>query len=153
LERGMNPSLPLRVRSMIRVLFGLFAVLLATPFMTADDKKADDKVPFAGTWVKEADGFEIKLTFKKKNEMQMSVMNGVNGIVSTVEYTLGKDGAIKGKITKVEEKGEFPAKPPKGFEFTCKVTVKDKKAKLEDFKCDIEGASMIMEGEYEKKDD
>lgn len=139
---------------MLRVALALVAVLWVGSAASADDK---DKTKLSGTWVREAEGVEIKITFPKggkADEMKISVMNGANGVVVKAKYTVDKDGLVKGTLTDVEEKGDFPGKPPKGLEFSFKVTVDGKKAKVEDFKAEnVEGAKAIMEGEYDQKKD
>ena len=125
-------------------------VLFATGLALAEDKKEAPKL--SGSWAREADGTEIKFTFKEKT-LEVSVKNGDNGMTATADYTIDKDSVLKAKVTKVEEKGSFPAKPNEGFEFSFKITIKDKKAKIEDFKSEHEGAKDVVEGEYEKKVD
>jgi hypothetical protein len=142
---------------MLRVAFGLVAALLVCSATRADDKV---KSKLAGTWVREAEGFEVKFVFPKEkdgkpDEMKIVVANGGNGMTAKVKFSLDKDGVVKGTVTEVEEKGDFPSKPPKGFEFSFKFTVDGKKAKLDEFKAEnAEGAKPIIEGDYElKKDD
>ena len=133
---------------MLRLTFGL--LLLATGFAFAEDKK--DAPKLTGSWVREAEGLEIKFKFAEKT-LDISVMSGGNGMTATADYTVDKDGVVKAKITKVEEKGEFPGKPAKNLEFTLKIVVKDKKATVSEFKSEHEGAKAVVEGEYEKKSD
>ncbi len=137
---------------MLRITLGLFVLLagVALAEEKKDVKKADAKV--AGSWTRDHDGTEIKFTFKDAETLLVGAKNGDNGMTATCEYTF-KDGVVKAKVTKVEEKGEFPAKPNEGFEFSFKISVKDKKATIEEFKSDLEGAKDVIEGEYEKKAD
>lgn len=134
--------------------FSLGVLVLAVGVALAEDKKDDkkDAPKLTGNWVREADGHEIKFAFEEKT-LKIIVSVGENGMTATADYTVDKDGVLKAKVTKVEEKGDFPAKPPKDFEFSFKITVKDKKATIDDFKSDIEGAKAVVEGEYEKKAD
>ena len=129
--------------------FTLGVLLLAVGVALAEDKKDEkkDAPKLSGSWVRDADGTEIKFTFKDK-----TLDDGDNGMTATCDYTV-KDGVVKAKVTKVVEKGEFPAKPKEGFEFSFKVTIKDKKAKIDEFTSDLEGAKAVVEGDYEKKDD
>ena len=77
-----------------------------------------------------------------------------NGAVVKAKYTVDKDGVIKAKVTDVEEKGEFPAKPAVGFEFSFKFKIDGKTAKLTDFDGkDTENAKPVVEGDYEQKKD
>jgi hypothetical protein len=137
---------------MLRVAFGLVAVLLVGPVGLAYDK---DKPKLSGTWVREAEGFEVKFAFAKADELKVTIMSGGNGAVVTAKYAVDKDGAVKATVTEVEEKGEFPAKPPKGLEFSFKFKIDGKKAKLVEFAAEnAENAKPVVEGEYtQKKDD
>jgi len=140
---------------MLRVAFGLVAALVIGSVGLAEDKKDDKEKPkLSGTWVREVEGFEVKFQFPKAEEMKITVMNGANGAVVKCKYTLDKDGVLKGTVTDVEEKGEFPAKPAKGFEFEFKFKVDGKKAKLSDFKGEnADGAKPVIEGDYDQKKD
>lgn len=133
---------------MLRFTFALLALVAGVA--VAEEKK--DAPKLAGSWVREAEGLEIKFKFAEKT-VAISVTSGGNGVTATADYTVDKDGVVKAKITKVEEKGEFPAKPAVGLEMSMKVTVKDKKATISEFKSEHEGAKAVIEGEYEKKDD
>lgn len=136
---------------MLRLSLGVF-VLLAGLALAEDKKEAKkDDVKLTGSWARDADGTEIKFTFKEKT-LEVGAKNGDNGMTATCDYTF-KDGIVKAKVTKVVEKGEFPAKPNEGFEFSFKITIKDKKATIDDFKSDLDGAKAVVEGEYEKKED
>ncbi|MBL8866354.1 MAG: hypothetical protein JNK93_12410 [Planctomycetia bacterium] len=135
---------------MFRLALGLLAITAGLAL--AEEKKDKKDAPkLAGSWVRDADGTEIKFTFKDKT-LDVGAKNGDNGMTATCDYTF-KDGVVKAKVTKVVEKGEFPAKPNEGFEFSFKITVKEKKATIDDFKSELEGAKAVVEGEYEKKDD
>lgn len=140
---------------MLRVACALVGVLVLGPAGSADDKKDDkEKSKPSGTWVRESEGFEVKFAFAKPEEMTITVMTGGNGAVVKAKYAVEKDGTIKGTVTDVEEKGEFPAKPQKGFEFSFKFKVDGKKAKLTDFTAEnAENAKPIIEGEYDQKKD
>jgi hypothetical protein len=140
---------------MKRVAFAVVAVLFVGPVALADGKKEDkDKPKLSGTWAREVEGFEVKFQFVKDEEMKIHVTNGANGCVVKAKYTVDKDGLVKGTVTDVEEKGEFPAKPPKGFEFEFKFKIDGKKAKLSDFKGEnADGAKNIIEGDYDQKKD
>jgi hypothetical protein len=141
--------------AMLRVACGLVAVLVVGSALGADDKKDDkDKPKLSGTWVREVEGFEVKFQFPKADQLKVTVMTGGNGAVVTAKYETDKDGVIKATVTEVEEKGEFPAKPAKGFEFSFKFKIDGKKASLSDFDGkDAENAKPVVEGEYQKKDD
>lgn len=136
---------------MLRIALAGLAVVFALGTVTqADDKKAEGKSKLKGTWVREAEGLEIKIAFVKADEMTISVTAGDNGLKVTGSYKVEKDGTIKGTIKNVEEKGEFPSKPEKGQEFSFKFKIDGKKASLSDFEAgDDEGAKTVMEGDYE----
>ncbi len=136
---------------MFRLACAVLALAVGLSF--AEDKKDDKKkdAKLSGSWVRDADGTEIKFTFKDKT-LDVGAKNGDNGMTATCDYTV-KDGVVTAKVTKVVEKGEFPAKPKEGFEFSFKITIKDKKATIDDFKSELDGAKAVVEGEYEKKDD
>jgi hypothetical protein len=132
---------------MSRILCCLVAFALVG-LAFAEEKKETPKL--TGTWVREHDGMEITFTFEEKTA-SISVMIGDNGMTASTDYTVDKDGIVKAKVTKVEEKGTFPAKPVKGFEFSMKVKVDGKKAMVSEFKSEHEGAAAIIEGEYKQK--
>ncbi|MBX9627338.1 MAG: hypothetical protein K2X82_26280 [Gemmataceae bacterium] len=136
---------------MVRLLAGsLFAVLAVAVSAPADDKK-DDKPALSGTWTREAGGLDIKFEFAKDKEVvKVTALAGDNGAVVTCKYSVGKDGRVTLKITDVEEKGEFPAKPPVGLELKFKWTVKGDTATLDDLE-GHEEAKPVLEGEYQKK--
>jgi len=143
---------------MQRGAFGLVLVLLAGgSAVTAEDKAVKSKP--TGTWVREAEGFEIKFVFPKdkdakSDEMKIVLSSGANGVTVKAKFTVDKDGVVKGTVGDVEEKGDFPGKPARGQEFSFKFTVDGKKAKLEDLKTENgDGAKPIIEGEYEQKKD
>lgn len=140
---------------MLRVAFALAAALFVGSVAVADEKKNDkDKPKLSGTWAREVEGFEVKFAFAKADEMKVTVMNGANGAVVKCKYTVDKDGVVKATVTDVEEKGEFPAKPAKGFEFELKFKIEGKKAKVSDFKGEnADGAKPIIEGDYDEKKD
>ena len=137
---------------MTRLLAGGFALTLALaagPAAPADDKK-DDKA-LSGVWVREASGLDLKFEFTGKDTLKMTVSAGENAAIVTSKYTV-KDGVVKGKVTDVEEKGNFPGKPPKDFEFSFKWTVKGDTATLDDLKGDnIDDVKPVVEGEYKRK--
>jgi hypothetical protein len=136
---------------MLRIaLAGLAMVFALGTVSQADDKKTDDKAKLKGTWVREAEGLEIKIAFVKADEMTISVTAGDNSVKVINSYKVEKDGTIKGTVKDIEEKGEFPGKPPKGLEFSFKFKIDGKKATLTDFQAgDDEGAKAVVEGEYE----
>ena len=122
-------------------------VLLCGP-AAADDK---DKPGLSGTWTREANGLDLKFVFAK-DTLKVSAFAGDNGVTVTCKYTVEKDGTVKATVTKVEEKGSFPSKPPEGLEFSFKWKVKGDTATLDDVKGkELEDAKAVLEGEYQKK--
>src|SRR3954464_5625132 len=98
-------------------LFAVVPVLALTAVggpAAADDK---DKVTLSGTWTREANGLDLKFDFSKET-FKLSAFGGDNGVTITCKYTVEKDGTVKATVTKVEEKGNFPSKPPEGLEFS-----------------------------------
>ncbi|HJZ58705.1 MAG TPA: hypothetical protein VKE74_27430 [Gemmataceae bacterium] len=136
---------------MFRPLTGACALSLLIAFASrADDKK--DAPALSGTWLREANGLDLKLEFSGKDTLKIAVFGGDNGVIVTAKYTVDKDGRVTAKVTDVEEKGKFPAKPPKGLEVSFKWKVKGDTATLEDLKGEgVEDAKPVFEGEYQRK--
>lgn len=133
---------------MLRLFAGTLALALAAGPAAADDK---DKVTHSGTWTREANGLDLKIEFSKET-FKFTLSSGENGVTATCKYTVEKDGTVKATITKVEEKGSFPSKPPDGLEFSFKWKVKGDTAALDDLKGpDLAEAKAIVEGDYAKK--
>jgi hypothetical protein len=142
---------------MFRLYAGAIALALATfagNSAPADDKKDDKSDPaLSGTWLREANGLDVKLEFGEKSTFKLTAIGGENGVTVTCKYTV-KDGVLKAEITKVEEKGNFPAKPPVGLEFSFKWKVKGDVATLDDLKGEqLDNAKPVLEGEYDRKKD
>ena len=139
---------------MSRPLVGAIAlalVVFAGDTAASQDKK--DKEPgLSGTWTREANGLDVKFEFTGKDTVKVSVFGGDNGVIATCKHSVDKDGLVKARITKVEEKGTFEAKPPVGLEFSFKWKVKGDTATLDELKGDmVEDAKPVLEGEYERK--
>ncbi|MBX9579950.1 MAG: hypothetical protein K2X87_06540 [Gemmataceae bacterium] len=137
------------VRLFAGSLFAAAAVALSAP---ADDKKDEkkDKPALSGTWTREAGGLDLKFEFAKdKEEVKVTALAGDNGAVVTCKYAV-KDGRVTLTVKEVEEKGEFPQKPPVGFEMKFKWTVKGDTATLDDLE-GLDDAKPVLEGEYQKK--
>jgi hypothetical protein len=135
-------------------MFRLLTVVVALGLvgMAAAQDKKDDKKTIAGTWTREANGLDIEFAFAK-DVLKITAMQGDNGVIVTTKFTVEKDGVVKVKVTGVEEKGTFPAKPPKDLEFSFKWTVKkDGGAALDDLKGDgLDEAKGALEGEFKAK--
>jgi hypothetical protein len=78
---------------------------------------------------------------------------GIGEVGCTMEskYKKEKDGTYKCEVTKFEKKGDFPVTKEKGWEYSFKFTVKDKKGTLSDFMgADVDdNARMSIEGDYD----
>lgn len=113
---------------------------------------AQEKAALTGTWTREANGLDLKFAFAKDGTFKLSAFGGDNGVIVTCKYTVEKDGTVKATISKVEEKGNFPARPQEGLEFSFKWKVKGDTATLDDLKGkDLDDAKAIVEGEYARK--
>lgn len=136
---------------LFRLLVGAFALaLIAGPGATAAQEKKDpkDKPP---VWERTADGIDLEIQVGK-NMLTLTAARGDDSVKIICKTTTDKDGTIKATVTDVVEKGSFPAKPPKGFEFSLKWTVKDDTATLSDLKGEgLDDARGVLEGEYKKK--
>ena len=137
-----------------------FLVLLVTPFgigpaqfVTAVEKKDEKaKSALSGIWTRK--GAEEKIEFCDKDVMKISAHDGA--LIIVCDYSTGKDGLVKAKITGIEGKEELKEKAkdklPVGFEFNFKWKVKDAVATLDDLKG--ENAELLkshLEGDYEAK--
>ncbi|HEY2785346.1 MAG TPA: hypothetical protein VGJ05_10250 [Fimbriiglobus sp.] len=135
-----------------------FAVLLALlvplhAHLRADDKKPG-KAPFEGSWTKK-DG-DLRLEFTGKDGLKIYPHGDKEMIAVVCEYTVGKDGVVKAKVTALEAKEDFKAKlkevVPVGFKFQFKYVVTKDTAKLEDVTGEkTETIQSFLEGEYEAK--
>jgi hypothetical protein len=136
---------------MLRLL-SVFAIVFCVGLSFAEEKKAEknEATKLSGTWVRQHDTYEITFKFDEKTTA-ITVAVGDNGMTATADYTVDKDGVVKAKITKVEEKGAFPAKPAMGLEISFKIKVADKKATISEFKSEHEQAAAVVEGEYTAK--
>lgn len=132
---------------MLRLFAGGFALALLLGAAAADDKK-DDK---AVSWERESNGIDLKLDVSK-DKLVINVFQGDNGVIATCKMKVGKDGLVEAAITKVEEKGNFPAKPKVGLEFSFKWKVSGDTATLSDLKGEgLDEARAVVEGDYKKK--
>jgi hypothetical protein len=138
---------------MLRLLAGgcALALVLASGSAPAQDKKDAKADALSGIWLREANGLDLKFDFSAKDTFKISAFGGENGVIVTCKYTV-KDGAVKAEVTGIEEKGEFPAKPAKGQQFSFTWKVKGDTATLDDFKGDgLEEAKPVVEGDYARK--
>lgn len=131
----------------------LAAGLLVVP-ATADEKDKKEK-PVSGSYTRKAGDLDLKMEFKKDNIMVYHVSIGDVGCVMTSKYTRDKDGTFKCEVTEFEKKGDFPASKDKGYKFTFKLKIEDKKVTLSDLEGDDINADQkqAVEGEYEKAND
>ncbi len=137
---------------MTRFCAALAAAAVLGLCATADDKKDDKDQPLKGVWVKDVDGNELKFDFKTKTELIVTVTVGDNGCTLTCKYEADKDGKFKAKVTEAKEKGDFPGKPPVGYEFKGTFKIDKDTAKFTDFEADnADQVRAIVEGEYKRK--
>ncbi len=137
---------------MFRLLTGVpaLALLVFTGSTNIADDKKDETSP-TGTWTRESNGLDLKLEFVDKSVLKFSAGAGENSVTITANYTFEK-GVVKAKVTNVAMKGDFPAKPPKGLEFSFAWKIKGDTGSLDDLKGDgIEEAKPALEGEYQKE--
>lgn len=120
---------------------------LAFGIFSAASIAADEKP--SGKWIRSVEGIEITFDFGK-DAIIITVQAGDSTINVTNSYTKDADGTYKLKITKVDEKGNFPDKPAVGLETSFKWKVDGKKATLSDFK-GVDEAKGALEGEYAAK--
>ncbi len=126
----------------------LSLVALAAP---AQDKKDPKEKSDKTAWVREDSGVDLTMEFGK-NTLKLSAFNGDNGCILTCKTKTDKDGVISATVTEAVEKGNFPATPKVGFEFSFKWNAKDDTAMLSDLKGEgLEDARGIIEGDYKKK--
>ena len=130
---------------MFRLLACGFALALVAFTAGADDKKEEKTT----TWVREANGVELKFVFGK-DTATFNVTAGENTAVLKAKVTKEKD-VVTAVITDVTVKGDFPATPKKGDKMSFKWVAKDDTATLSDFKSDHEEAKAVVEGEYKLK--
>jgi hypothetical protein len=134
---------------MLRLLASGFALALLLNPVTADDKK--DEKNKAPSWERESNGVDLRFEFGK-DTLKLMAFNGENGAIVSCKTTTDKDGVVKATVTAVEEKGDFPAKPKVGFEFSFKWKADGDKANLSDLKGEgLDDVKAILEGEYKKK--
>ncbi len=132
----------------MRMILGIILVACIGTVHAADKKPA-----LMGSWLKNADGFELKFTFEKDDKFTFSMSNGTDGATIKSKYKLGKDDMVKSEVQEFEKMGNFPKDVEKGYQFKFKIKIKGDKAIISD----IEGkeiddaAKSIIEGTYDKK--
>jgi hypothetical protein len=133
---------------MFRLLAGAFALCVLAASVSAEDKKE----PGVTIWEHEANGLDLRIEMGKGDTMKAAVFSGENGVIATCKIKKEKDGTIKATVTDVQEKGNFPAKPKVGLEFSFKWKVKDDVATLSDLEGEgLNDVKGTVEGEYKKK--
>ena len=131
-----------------------YSVFVLASLPAAADDKDKDKLPLAGIWaLKEG---ETSIEFADKKVVKISP-HGDNKVIAVVcDYTPGKDGLVKVKITGFEGKDEAKEVVkellPVGTEFSFKWKVTKDTAKLTELKGDkVESLKSHLEGEYKQK--
>jgi hypothetical protein len=129
-------------------VLALFAIGMLVDPAAAEEKK---EKPLSGTYTRKAGDLDLKMVWKKDNIMEYHVTIGDAGCVMTSKYTKEKDGTYKCEVTEFEKKGDFPAQKDKGYKFTFKLEVKDKKVVLSDLTGDdiANEQKQAVEGEYD----
>jgi hypothetical protein len=136
---------------MFRSLACGFALISLVGSSAADDKKDPKDKPALVSWERESNGIDLKLDVGK-DVLKVHVFSGENGMIATCKMTVDKDGLVKATVTEVEEKGNFPAKPKVGFEFSFKWKVDGETATLSDLMGEgVADAKALAEGDYKKK--
>ena len=131
----------------------LLAVAVVAGLAVAADEKKEDKPALKGAWTKETNGVTVEVRFPKDGEVVFVAAAGENGVTVNCKYTREKDGTIKATVKDTKETGSFPQKPKDGAEFSFKIKIDGKTAKLTDFESkDLDGAKDAVEGEYTSKD-
>lgn len=127
------------------------AIAIAALFCFSAAALAEDKKP-TGNWSKKAEQFELKFSFQKNDVMVFTMDNGNDGCTMKSKCVFDKDGVVRCEVTDFEKKGNFPVTKEKGYKFSFKIEVKDKKAKVSHFEGDEihEEAKSLLEGDYEK---
>jgi RNA polymerase sigma factor (sigma-70 family) len=159
-ESDAPAAKPARAANDLHYHIHRFFVLLLAPITLgngdftalADQKEEKDKAVLSGTWAQKSG--DQKIEFCEKNVLKVHAHNGA--LVIACDYTHGKEGLIKAKITELSGKEELLEKAkdklPVGFEFRFKWTVKDGKATLDDVAGDnTELLKSHVEGDYEEK--
>jgi hypothetical protein len=136
---------------MFRLLptFAVAVVLVAAGGSPAQDGKEKKAGP-SGVWTREAGGLELKFDFAdaKKGTFKAHVSSNADGVVATCKYEV-RDGVVKAEVTAVEEKGNFPSRPPVGYEFSFKWEPKGDTAELSGLKGDnIDNIKPAVEGTW-----
>jgi hypothetical protein len=136
--------------NMNRLLASVVALGLVGAAVGED--KTDDKKTPTGTWTREANGLDITFEFAK-DVLKITAAQGENGVTVTTKVTFEKGDVVKAKVTNVEEKGTFPAKPAKDLEFSFKWTLKkDGDATLDELKGEgLDEAKGALEGDFKAK--
>ena len=134
-------------------VLALFAAGLVAAPVIADEK--DAKKDLTGSFKRKAGELDLKVVFKKDNMMEFHINVGDAGAVMTSKYTKDKDGTIKCEVTNFEKKGDFPVTKDKGYKFSFKWEMKDKKGVLSELKGDDidDNAKQSIEGDYETASD
>lgn len=121
------------------------AAVVCAAMVSAEDKKVAKP---EGPWSKESNPFKLKFDFKKDDVLVFSMVEGANGMSAECKLTYDKD-KVTAEIQKYTKMGDFPVTKEKGFKFSFKYELKDKKLVIKDFSApDSEGAAQTVEGEY-----
>lgn len=122
------------------------------PAIAEEKEKAK---PLSGIFTRKAGDLELKIVFKKDNNMEFHVTTGDAGCVMTSKYKKEKDGTLMCEVTEFEKKGDFPVAKEKGYKFSFKAEIKGKKLVMSNLNGDDidDNAKHAIQGEYEHKTD
>lgn len=120
-------------------------------FKARDDKK---EAGLTGTWVRKEG--ELKIEFTGKDSLKIFPHGENEVIVVLCEYSLGKDGLVKAKLTSLEGKEDAIKKAkellPIGLKFSFQWKVKGGVATVGEVKGDkVETLKSHLEGDYAEK--
>lgn len=124
-----------------------FAAVALTVVLTGLTASAADAP--TGKWTRSVNGIDVTFEFGKEAILIRAEAGG-NTIVVHNSYKIDSDGAIKLKVTKIEEKGNFPDKPAVGLETSFRWRTEGNKGILSDFR-GVDGVQDVIEGEYFKQ--
>lgn len=113
---------------------------------------AEEKPSLSGTW--QMQGGEMKMEFGEKNSLKLMPHGAGDVITFVCEYSLGKGGLVKAKVTELQgtKKDQVKDKFPEGSELSFKWIVQGTTALLEDVKGEaFEAFKSHLEGKFDKK--
>lgn len=125
----------------------LSGIVVATGY--GEDKPQEKAKNLTGAFKRKAGDLDLKIVFKKDNVMEFHAAHGDVSMIMTSKYKVEK-GVYSFEVTDFTKKGDFPVTKEKGYKFSMKIAVGDKKITVSEFTGqDIEeGAKQAVEGDY-----